>query len=58
MPEDVIAELKIKDASKFTPRGRQYLADWLRDQAASLEKEADQYSDHYRASYVVPRRND
>ncbi|BAQ18317.1 hypothetical protein [Methyloceanibacter caenitepidi] len=46
------AVLTLKHAGEWSPEGRKDVANWLREQAASLEQEGDTYASRYRARYL------
>ena len=52
MKQKSAAIVTIKDAAKMSPKGRKDIANWLRRQAAFLERSADQLSSRFTARYL------
>lgn len=55
MNDTIVASLNLHGVNSWPTRGKKRLADWLRSQADALEKEGDQYSSRFRATYRVNR---
>jgi len=51
--DKIIATLEIKDTAKMTEEGRKEVAEWLKKQAEDLIKEGKDYSNHFKARYIV-----
>lgn len=56
--EKTAAVLTIKNAADMSPKGRREIADWLREQAKTLEAEGVQYSSRFRARYLYRSGDD
>lgn len=54
--ERTLAVLTIHDAGDMSPGRRNFLAEWLRDQAKSIKKDGDNYAKRFRARYIVTTR--
>ena len=51
--DKIIATLEIKDAAKMTEEGRKEVAEWLKKEAEDLIKGGKNYSNHFKACYIV-----
>ena len=55
--DTIAATLKIHRAGDFMPKGREYIAEWLRQVAEEIENRAEDFSGKYTANYVIVNRN-
>ena len=53
MAEEAVARLTIREAGEWTEEGRKGVAEWLRAQADSLEKDGAKYSGLFTARYIT-----
>lgn len=53
MNEQPIATMTVRRAGEMTPQGRQAIADWLRHQADSIERDGWNYANRFSARYLT-----